>query len=202
MGYPTYIDESGVLTEGEAWVDLTSQKLSGNSASVSFENQTGDSGDGAGYESDWSQYVDLFFVLSVRNERASTGGDWLEVKFNDNAASGGLYKAQHLRADGSGISGTSGYTGGEIAWSPSTNCRANVFSADTFRIFDINSGKHKSAICMSASEFAASNGQARIHALTWLKPEPITKVTFFCTRGDLMTGSRLDMFGCLPKMVQ
>ena len=52
---PAYIVD-GTLTDGEAWVALSTTVLTGDANSVTLESSTG--------ANDWSQYMDLVLIIN------------------------------------------------------------------------------------------------------------------------------------------
>ena len=194
MADPAYIVD-GVLTDGEAWVGIATTTLGADAASVAFAS-TDD-----GQVGDWSQYMDLVFIASVCSDRGSTTADTaLRVNSDSTTAN---YPKQHLYGNGSSVAASSGtgwagfYVGNILA----ENATANAFSSVVVHLFDINSGKYKSALSQSANDNDGS-GTVDMVAATWLSQAPITRLEFFgYTTHNLMAGSSFSLFGVLPRMV-
>ena len=196
MADPSYISD-GVLEDGEAWVAIGSSEPDGVT-SVTFAS-TDD-----GQVGDFSQYMDLFAILYGQG----SGGDSVcqhRVHLNG-VESGGKYSKQALT--GTSSAAVAGAATGEHwidlgPW-PTTGDGANDFGASTHHLFDINSGKYKKALSTNAGD-RGSAGEVNMIAWTYLSQAPISSVTFKIRRGasalNWMDGSRLDLFGILPRMV-
>ena len=192
MADPAYIVD-GVLTDGEAWVGIATTTLESDTAEVTFTS-TDD-----GQVGDFSQYMDLVVISYVRSAYSGSG-DTLKFQFNDDA--GANYPNQFLRGSGASASaGTYTYSGyapqGAVI---ADNNLANAFSCVVSHLFDINSGKYKSNVAMSASDSDSTYGYFKMDATTWLSQAPITKIDIY-TGGDLKDESQFSLFGVLPRMV-
>ena len=194
MADPAYIVD-GVLTDGEAWVALASTTLTSDTSSVAFTSPD----DGSSL--DWSQFMDLVFIAYVRSDRGAASSDTaLQVNSDSTTAN---YPMQHFYGNGSSAAASSGtgwagfYLGNILA----NNATANAFSSVVVHLFDINSGKYKSALSQSANDNDGS-GTVDMVAATWLNQAPITRLEFFgYTTHNLKDGSRFDLVGVLPRMV-
>ena len=194
MADPAYIVD-GVLTDGEAWVGIASTTLGSDAASVTFTS-TDD-----GQVGDWSQYMDLVLVAYVRSDRGSTSADTALRLNNDSSTTN--YRTQRLYGDGSSASAGSGtgwsgfYLGNVLA----NGATANAYSSLLVNIFDINSGKYKTAITRNSSDRNGA-GEVWLVAGTWESQAAITEIDFYAyTTHNLKSGSRFDLFGVLPRMV-
>jgi hypothetical protein len=68
-------------------------------------------------------------------------------------------------------------------------------------LFDINSGKYKSAIVQIANDMDGS-GYVSMAATTWKNQSPITEIDLTDYSGDnIAAGSMFSLFGILPRMV-
>jgi hypothetical protein len=68
-------------------------------------------------------------------------------------------------------------------------------------LFDINSGKYKSALSQSAADTDGS-GYVSLDATTWLSQAPITEIDIKLNNvNNILAASRFDLFGILPRMV-
>jgi hypothetical protein len=172
MADPGYIVDN-VLTDGEAWVAIATAAPS--SADVSFVS-TDD-----GQVGDFSQYMDLVIV-----------GYW---------QSGSNYAWQYLRGNGAATDayGNASGTASQVGQVRQAGGGANIFSAAVINIFDINSGKYKSVLSYAAADWDGSGG-ADMDATTWKSQAPITEIDLTTSSG-FSAGTRIDLFGVLPRMV-
>ena len=184
---PDYIID-GVLTDGEAWVALGTATPS--SANVTFTSSTG--------ANDWSQYMDLVMICSVRSVGTGT---WKDITMNlNNDTTSGNYAHQYLYSNGSSVAGnlaTPAYAG--LAYIAGAGSSANVFSTVIYNFFDINSGKYTSLSTKSASH----GGNPETVWMTegiWKSQAAVTEIDLVTTSG-FAAGSRFDLFGVLPRMV-
>jgi len=186
---PAYIVD-GVLTDGEAWVPLITNVLTSDAAVVTFQSSTG--------ANDWSQYLDLVLVTY---SRASVSATWdgMKLHFNNDSTAAN-YPAERLDGDGSSVTAAAYTTTGVWITSMGNTAGANEFAVSVQQIFDINSGKYKSVI---GSEAQDSNGDGTVglRGTTWKSQAPISEIDINAGTGDLMAGSRFDLFGVLPRMV-
>jgi hypothetical protein len=192
---PDYIVD-GVLTDGEAWVALGTTTLSSGAVNIGFTSSTG--------ANDWSQYMDLVLVSYLRSDETA-GVSYLRVMVNSASTVTNGYQDQGLWGDGanpyaakntSTIQGIAGYIVAD-------NATANIFGCAITTIFDINSGKHKTFTTQSAADCAGS-GNVSVFTNTRRSQAPVTSVyvSLYPTGSDdLVAGSRVDLFGVLPRMV-
>ena len=192
MALPAYIDaETGEITDGEAWVGIASAEPS--SADVQFVS-TDD-----GQVGDFSQYMDLKIVGYVRSLYSGVS---TSLYLNLNNDTGSNYAQQYLygsgaaAASGSVASTTYAYAG----WIAGNTATANIFSAFTVDLFDINSGKYKSVIAQSADDRDGA-GYVSLFANTWKSQAAITEIDLTGVGVTLLAGTRIDLFGILPRMV-
>ena len=192
MADPAYIVD-GVLTAGEAWVAIGSTTVAGSSAADITFTSTDD-----GQVGDFSQYMDLVIISYVRSTYASTVSDFYMQYSGD---TGSNYARQDLIGNGSAASASalSSRTNSEIGWGPANSTGANIFSSSVTHIFDINSGKYKSDLSLFAAD-EDGGGTVQMWANTWKSQAPITSVRLD-THGDFAIGTRIDLFGVLPRMV-
>tara|TARA_R110000765_G_scaffold363617_2_gene453797 strand:- start:179 stop:754 length:576 start_codon:yes stop_codon:yes gene_type:complete len=189
MADPAYIVD-GVLTDGEAWVGIAT--ASPSAANVQFVS-TDD-----GQVGDWSQYMDLVVVMYARSSYAATSDD---MYFRYNNDTGSNYMYQRLRGDGSAATAYSGeYSFAYTGKCPAATATANIFGAAVATLFDINSGKYKSAISNAASDLDGS-GYADMRATTWKSQAPIIEIDIGPASGAFAAGSMFSLFGILPRMV-
>ena len=191
MADPAYIVD-GVLTDGEAWVGIATTTLGSDTATVTFTS-TDD-----GQVGDFSQYMDLVLIVYTRSAvSATSGGFYLHIN-NDTTAH---YLNQYLWGTGSAAAAGSATTQtyiplGDMA---ANTAGANIFGCSVCHMFDINSGKYKSALTQSACGLDGS-GFVQLRAATWPSQSPITKLKVSAS-GDLLAGCHWSLFGILPRMV-
>ena len=79
----------------------------------------------------------------------------------------------------------------------------NIFTAIVMNFFDVNSDKHKSAVATMANDIdsAVEDSYAGMAASTWKSQAPLTTIWVGCEAGNLMAGSKVSLFGVLPRMV-
>ena len=207
MAAPDYLS-GGALTDTSAWVAIDSAELGSDQASITFTSSTG--------TKNWSQYLDLVVLADVRS--AYNGeGDSLKVVINDDDSSS-HYPAQWFRGNGSSASaGVYDYPSyGLLGNIPGDTITTNIFAAVKVQFFDINSGKFKGYIAEAAGDTADANRYVYTVGSTYYgdfvsgdwnnnvpgtKGQlPISELKFFAG-GNLKAGSRIDLFGVLPRMV-
>ena len=197
MVLPAYIDAStGAITDGEAWVGIAHETLSLPAATVTWistdDGQTGD----------FSQYMDL--VIITYSRLTGTGGAVnTENKFNlNNNADTSLYTTQQLRADGSsvwaGLDAADGF--GNCGQVPGSGADAEDFGCSVLTLFDVNSGKYKSSLCIYAADTDGA-GYTGINGGTWASQAAITEIDIVNRSGSHAVGSMFSLFGILPRMV-
>jgi hypothetical protein len=189
MADPGYIVDN-VLTDGEAWVAIATAAPS--SADVSFVS-TDD-----GQVGDFSQYMDL---VIVGYWQSAGGGTSHVVYMNFNNDTGSNYAWQYLRGNGAATDayGNASGTASQVGQVRQAGGGANIFSAAVINIFDINSGKYKSVLSYAAADWDGSGG-ADMDATTWKSQAPITEIDLTTSSG-FSAGTRIDLFGVLPRMV-
>jgi hypothetical protein len=193
MADPAYIVD-GVLTDGEAWVALASTTLGSDTASITFTSPD----DGSSL--DWSQFVDLVAICYGRNSRTGVAAESFTFQLNDDTSAS--YAFQYLSGDGSATAAGSGTgrTYGYFGAMPAATATANAFGASITHFFDINSGKFKSILQEFATDRDGAGGAA-IYATVWQKQAPIIKLYVYGAGSNMVAGTRLDLFGILPRMV-
>jgi len=187
---PAYMVD-GVLTDGEAWVPLATNVVSGGStATITFTSSTG--------ANDWSQYMDLVLISYGRNG----DGTAMVMKMNLNNDTGSNYVYQQLYGNGSAVTaatGTQNYL--DFFWYPPSATAANVVACSITTLFDINSGKYKSAQVQIANDMNGS-GYVALVANIWKNQAAITEIDLVDYGGDnIAADTRFDLFGILPRMV-
>ncbi len=189
MADPAYIVD-GVLTDGEAWVGIASAEP--DSANVQFVS-TDD-----GQVGDFSQYMDLKIVGYVRSLYSGVS---TSLYLNLNNDTGSNYAQQYLYGSGAAVAaGSASTTYAYAGWIAGNTATANIFSAFTVDLFDINSGKYKSVIAQSADDRDGA-GYVALFASTWQSQAAITEIDLTGVGVTLLAGTRIDLFGILPRMV-
>jgi hypothetical protein len=193
MADPAYIVDN-VLTDGEAWVAIASTTLTGDAATITFTS-TDD-----GQVGDFSQYMDLITISYWRSTR--TGGlDIPWYSLNGNTTAGDYVNQMFIGTSSAALA--EGRTAGARsmgAYMAAADHTTNIFSSMISTWFDINSGKYKTSLHQNACSFDGS-GYVDITVDTWKKQAAITSLMFTPENGDFLTGTRIDLFGVLPRMV-
>ncbi len=194
MADPAYIVD-GVLTDGEAWVGIATTTLASDAASITFANPAD------GSSKDWSQFVDFFLVGYAKTTYTGAIYGWLKMNFNNDT--GGNYTSQFLYGDGSSALGWRD-TAGSFIWFPgqgSVSGQTNEFAASWTHMFDVNSGKYKQSISQRGAD-SNGDGYVSVASGTWKSQAAIEEIDFTAWgAGDLAAGTRIDMWGILPRMV-
>ena len=200
MVLPAYIDEtSGEITDGEAWVALNSTTLDADTAYITFTSGYNDAAADVGGVQAWDQYMDLVMICYIRAASAANSRTCY-VSING-SSSNADYDIQQFKGNGSSATAPTSESHVLFPVLIANNSTANAFSAAVAHFFDINSGKYKSFLVQSASEFV-TEGRVCLSAMTFLKQEPITSIKFYeDSASGLKDESRIDLFGILPRMV-
>jgi len=196
---PDYIVD-GVLTDGEAWVPLITNVLTGTATTITLQSTTG--------ANDWSQYQDLKMIIYARDDDTGTYGGYLGLQLNNCTDTGG-YNINRCYADGSAVNSLNFFNqyipAGIIA---DGNQTANDFGASIVDLFGINSGRAKSVYSQWAGDDGGS-GTVGFSGTTLRGTTPyyystpsITEIDmYWISGGDFVAGTRVDLFGILPRMV-
>ena len=201
MAAPAYIVD-GDLTDGEAWVALASTEVTGATAA----NVTLTSPDD-GSSTDWSQFMDLVLICYAQLYGASYSANNAAFGCKINSGSSASTANQTLMGDGSSASANlETFTDGRFRWTDGAadgTLDTEVFSASVVQFFDINSGKYKSVLAQSASDFDGA-GSVTLNGITWQSQDPIKSLYLYSWSGGISgwsVGTRFDLFGVLPRMV-
>ncbi len=206
MADPSYIDDDGVLTDGEAWVAVDSDVLTSTATSVTWTS-TDD-----GQVGDFSQYLDMVIICYVRTD--GSYGSFVKLGFNNLTTD--LFDTVQMEGDGATDAGSSNTVYGYnfIGKAPSLEVGdAETFGAIICRVFDINGSKYKNLLSYNAADMdttTADRSRAMIYSSTWGaadatgldKHGPISRMDlgiFGAT--NFVAGCRFDLFGVLPRMV-
>lgn len=194
MADPAYIVD-GVLTDGEAWVAISHAALSLPAATVTWTS-TAD-----GQVGDFSQYMDLVILSYCHSDNAASVVTYLSANFNN--SSGNRHNIQWMFG-----TGTASYASRSVDSStvvPIGLCGtdaagATMFAASVTYLSDINGGKFKNGVTLSCGD-TNGNGEILINTITWQSQAAITEIDLTTATDDFEAGSRFDLFGILPRMV-
>ena len=200
---PAYFNAAtGALTDGDAMVALNSTTVTGSVASsIAFRSGYNDAGSNVGGVHSWSQYMDLMLICYTRSNNNSANDD-LMCTFNGDT--GDNYDFQGAHASGTTASGTllnnrpRAFLGSQFANSESTG---NRFAGCVVTLCDVNSGKNK---FMLSEDFKGDSSNSQFVMLagnTWRSQEPIIRIDLYSNSANFAVGSRIDIFGLLPRMV-
>jgi hypothetical protein len=186
---PGYMAD-GVLTEGEALIWL--QSAEPNQTTVQFDSSTG--------VNNWSQYLDLMILGTVRTRSSGTGNSDFYMRFNGEFVSDGC-EWRRIQSAGSGNSATDkaqATNNVRCGQGPCTGTNSSLYAGVKIELRDINSGKHKHILSHNSNDM---NGSGQISAIagTWLRQDPITRIDLLESNG-FENGSRFDLYGILPSM--
>ena len=196
MAAPGYIVD-GVLTDGEAWVGLNTTTLGSDTATVTFKSGFDDTDTDVGGVQSWDQYMDLVLISYARSTVAAVADGSLLTLNNDTGAN---YAYQYMYGDGSSAvaaSGTANYFW--INNAAGASAAANIFGIGVFHMFDINSGKYKSATTTNAGDRDGS-GAVLMYGYTWENQAAVTEIDINNSANHL-SGSMFSLFGILPSML-
>jgi hypothetical protein len=190
---PAYIVD-GTLTDGEAWVPLQTNIVTG--AAVGNITMTSSTG-----VNNWSQYEDLVTISYVQSSYGSGNSDTYRCRINSDSTAD-IYAGQNAYHYGSTM-GVSQWDDPEIflgVLNTVTNNSGNDFGTAINYFYDINAGKNTSV----QSQFCGTNnvnnnfdGQV---VATYLKTDQVTSLLFYFGTASIDVGSRIDLFGVLPRM--
>ena len=196
MVLPAYIDEeTGAITDGEAWVAITSTLPGSATASITFTS-TDD-----GQVGDFSQYMDLVVLAYARSDYDIKETS-IYTRINGNSAS--VYTTSKFQGDGSSANpGSFTWTGAQFTGIPGAQATANAFCAGIVEYLDINSGKYITILGQGASnqDGGSTYGKIDLWVVTVQSQASVSSVYLACSSGDFVAGSRFDLFGVLPRMV-
>lgn len=186
---PGYMAD-GVLTEGEALVWLQSAEPDGTT--VQFDSSTG--------VNNWSQYLDLMILGTVRVGSSGSGNAYFYMRFNGEFVSDG-FEWRRIRGEGAGNAATDRSQATNNVYcgeAPRTGENSALYAGVQIEVRDINSGKHKHILSHSSNDMNGS-GQVSVIAGTYLKQDPITRIDLLESNA-FADGTRFDLYGLLPSM--
>ena len=198
MANPAYIDaETGVLTDGEAWVALQTQAPGSDVSTVTFTSPND------GSSTDWSQFMDLVLLSYVRSSRSGVQGGFV-CQLN---ANGSNYKIQYMEGRSTGNTVHAIYesnNGARLGAFPGNGSTSGFFGSSVMTLHDINSDKFKVADTVGGCNMRGT-GTANLISTIWLNQSAITSFVISESGGssyaNVVAGSRFDLFGVLPRMV-
>ena len=198
----TYIDSAtGVLTEGDPWVLVETFTCSSADTEVTFTSGTGSTD----YKKNWSQYADLILLINGRSD-ASRDEDYVRIKFENKASAYWVHGTYNLGStfDAGKWVSAHGDCGRIKGGNSSTNERGSL----RIEMSDINSGKYKT-VYSRWSQAQASTPGTGVYGFTWadtsdgmLSVEAISEIDVYLEHGDFATGTRFDLIGVLPRMIE
>ena len=194
MADPAYIDADGVLTDGEAWVALSTTEPTGTKlVSMTSAND--------GSSLDWSQYMDLVVLVASQSARTGSDTDTLLGYFNNDTGSN--YAVQYFYADGSSVAASATTTTSmNLGNSLTVDVSSDISASMIWQIFDINSGKYKSSVTQWAADKDGTGSQTiGMYAFTWKNQAAITEIDLNMEQANYNAGTIISLFGVLPRMV-
>lgn len=195
MGDPAYLVD-GVLTEGDPWVCLASNKLGDSSTqTVSWNSGTGNL--------DWSQYQSLFIVWYARSMRSGVAYDNLYFRIGQGSVDSSSYRAQNWYV---GSGGAVAYqfqpTGLDAGYmTTADDSQAGSFSGGTLEIQSTGTGKWKTGIYTGCGINTDLDGYSSLGGTSYSgSSHPITSIQAFCAYSTFKINSEFTLYGVLPKM--
>ena len=194
------IDSDGVLTEGMAIVGITDSLLGSDTATITWTSQTKAVSGASDYKNNWSQYQDLLIMGSGRGSYGTEYG-YAQYVLNDDNTNYHYWTANlhtyatTLRGYAANQSSLQRAIGGD-------GSGAGIPGGHIMRLHDINGGMWKQATgpggnCNDVASFSYQIVEC------WRSTEAITKILIKeWSGGNLLTGSRFQLYGILPKLVQ
>ena len=191
---PAYIN-NGVLTDGEAWVALQTNIVTGAAvSSITFTSSTG--------VNNWSQYEDLVAVCYAQSEYASSNSDTFRCRINNDSTTD-IYNGQNAYHYGTTMS-VSQYDDPEIfcgVLNTAQNNSGNDFGTAICYFYDINAGKYTQCQTQFCGTNDTTNNFDGQTVASYLKTDQVTSLVFYFGTDDVNVGTRIDLFGILPRMV-
>ena len=173
--------------------------LTSDTAYITFTSGYNDAAANVGGVQAWDQYMDLVMICYVRSGDSGANERTCYLSLNG-SSSNADYNGQELSSNGS--TPTAAAVASHILFPVliGDNSTANAFCGAIAHFFDINSGKYKSFSVQAASDYDGA-GEVYLSAMTFLKQDPLISIKVWPSSGDLKDGSRIDLFGVLPRMV-
>ena len=191
---PAYIAD-GVLTDGEAWVPLQTNIVTGSVAgNITLTSSTG--------VNNWSQYEDLVTVWYVQSSYASGNGDSFRCRINSDSTAD-AYRGQNATHYGTTML-VNKYDDAEFSLgtiNTEQNNSGNDFSTVINYFHDINAGKFTTCQTQFCSTNDTANNYDGQTLAAYTKTDAVTSLLFYVGTASLNIGSRVDLYGVLPRMV-
>ena len=195
MGDPAYLVD-GVLTEGDPWVCLASDKLGDSTTqTVSWNSGTGNL--------DWSQYQSLFIVWYARSMRSGVAYDNCYFRVGQGFYDSGSNRAQNWYIGSGGAVAynfaPSGMDAGYLTTADDSN--ATSFSGGILHIQSSGSGKWKTGIYTQCGINSDLDGYSSVGGTCYAGSQhPITSIQAYCNNSPFKIGIEFTLYGILPKM--
>ena len=194
MADPAYIDADGVLTDGEAWIPLLTCTPTGTKLCQMVSPNDGSS-------TDWSQFLDLVVIVAAKSVKTTGDTDTLLGYFNNDTTSN--YQVNYYAASGAGfyVSRTTAAfmnLGNAITEAVDSDAASSLI----WRIYDINSGKYKSATTQWACDKDGTGSwTVGAYPFVWQSQAAITEIDLNMEDANYDSPSMISLFGVLPRMV-
>ena len=194
MADPSYIDADGVLVDSEAWIPLLTCTPTGTKLCQMVSPNDGSS-------TDWSQFLDLVVIVAAKSVKTTGDTDTLLGYFNNDTTTN--YQVNYYAASGAGfyVSRTTAAfmnLGNAIT----ENVDSDAASSLIWRIYDINSGKYKSATTQWACDKDGTGSwTVGAYPFVWQSTAAITEIDLNMEDANYDSPSMISLFGVLPRMV-
>jgi len=198
-----YIASDGTLTDGDAWVPIVNSTITSTVSAIEYNRGYNDESQGT-YDGEtvWNQYLDLVLILYMQEAVTSQDHGEISLKINDDSNNAN-YEHHQLIGSNSGLAASNRTDTRILMDAPSANAGSgNFYGAAIIHFTDINSMKYKNMIIQNATDIDGSgNGKCVIRTITWKNTDRIRILRLGGTEGGFSAGSRISLFGILPRMV-
>ena len=194
----------GVLTEGEAWVPLISTTLSGNATNVDFYLNDYGSGN---TQLNASQYVELVMIGSVRQLHGGSGEytGSMRCQFGSSVSlATAYYQTYWYGASQNGDIHTE-LSDAYVGYSASNSADADIWTGFISRFGPVSTGTMKQAehTVFNDVNYQSTENQMTVTYNSLMDDGIIDMIRMTGnTPSGFITGSRFDLYGVLPRMVQ
>ena len=142
-------------------------------------------------------YAHLIVEIYARSAKAAIAYDTFHVRFNGDTAAN--YDSQLGYATGGTPSAaeTLAGTSGRIGWVPAATAPADVFGAAKVTVPHYAGAKQKTAHTQGTSKHGTGSGDiwTTHSAVFWRSSAVITSLTILAAGGNLLTGTRVTLYG-------